>query len=117
MCNVSKLVKFIVFADDTNIFHSHSHLPDLVNEQLNTKFNRMFKWFCVNKLSINIAKTNYILFGRYNHQRNIDIIINDVTIQRVQATKCIGVLNDQSLNWEKHIEMVKSKLSKVTYVI
>ena len=29
MCNVSKLLKFILFADDTNIFHSHSKLPGL----------------------------------------------------------------------------------------
>ena len=86
MCNVSKLVKFTVFADDTNTVHSHSHLSDLVSE-LNTELNKMYKWFCVNKMSINIAKSNYIIFGRYNHQRNIAIIINDVTIQRVQATK------------------------------
>ena len=53
MCNVSKLPKFILFADDTNIFHSHSKLPDLVNE-LNTELGKMYKWFCVNKLSLNI---------------------------------------------------------------
>ena len=44
MCNVSKLVKFILFADDTNIFHSHSKLPDLVSE-LNTELDKMYKWF------------------------------------------------------------------------
>ena len=59
MCNVSKLLKFILFADDTNIFHSHSKFPDLVSE-LNTELDKMYKWFCVNKLSLNIAKTNYI---------------------------------------------------------
>ena len=79
MCNVSKLLKFILFADDTNIFHSHSKLPDLVSE-LNTELDKMYKWFCVNKLSLNIAKTNYILFGRYTHQQHIAIIINNVTI-------------------------------------
>ena len=39
-CNVSKLLTFILFTDDTNIFHSHSHLPELVSE-LNTEFNKM----------------------------------------------------------------------------
>ena len=34
-------------------------------------------------------------------------------IQRVQDIKYIGVLIGQSLNWKNHIEMVKSKLSKV----
>ena len=76
----------------------------------------MYKWFCVNKLSLNIAKTN-ILFGRYTHQQDIAIIINNVTIQRVQATKFLGVLIDESLNWNNHINMVKSKLSKVASVI
>ena len=41
MCNVSKLLTFILFADDTN---SHSELPDLVNE-LNTELGKMYKWF------------------------------------------------------------------------
>ena len=50
------------------------------------------------------------------NQRNIAIIINDVTIQRVQATTFLGVLIDQSLNWKNRIEMVKSKLSKVASV-
>ena len=42
----------------------------------------------------------------------VTIIINNVTIQRVQ-----GVLIDESLNWKNHIKMVKSKLSKVASVI
>ena len=118
MCNVSKLLKFILFADDTNIFHSHSKLPDLVGlRELYTELDKMYKWFCVNKLSLNIAKTNYILFGRYTHQQDVAIINNNVTIQRVQATKFLGVLIDESLNWKNHINMVKSKLSKVASVI
>ena len=72
---------------------------------------------CVNKLSLNIARTNFILFGRYTHQHDVAIIINDVTIQRVQATKFLGVLIDQSLNWKNHIKMVKSNLSKVASVM
>ena len=57
MCNVSKLLKFILFADDTNIFYSHDRLPELVNV-LNTELDNMYTWFCVNKLSLNVAKTN-----------------------------------------------------------
>ena len=116
MCNESKLLNFILFTDDTNIYHSHSNFPDFVSE-LNTELTKMYKWFCINKLSLNIAKTNYILFGRYNHQRIVAIIINNVTIQKVQATKFVGILIDESLNWKNHIKMVKSKLSKVASVI
>ena len=46
----------------------------------------MYKWFGVNKLSLNIAKT-----GRYTHQQDVAIIINNVTIQRFLATTFLGV--------------------------
>ena len=104
MCNVSKLLKFILFADDTNIFHSHSKLPDLISE-LNTELDKMYMWFCVNKLSLYIAKTNYILFGRYTHQQDVAIIINNVNIQRVQATKFLGVLIDEQEEPHEHGEI------------
>ena len=109
MCNVPKLLKFILFAEDTHIFHSHSHLPDSVSE-LNTEL-------CVNKPSLNIAQTNYILFGRYNQKQNVAIIINNMIIQRDKATKFLGVLFEQSLNWKNYINMVTFKLSKVAPVI
>ena len=50
-------------------------------------------------------------------QQYVAIIINNVTIQRVQATTFLGVLIDESLNWKNHINMLKSKLSKVASVI
>ena len=39
VCTVAKLLKFVFFVEDTNMFHSHSHWPDLVSE-LNTELNK-----------------------------------------------------------------------------
>ena len=116
MCNVSKLLKFILFADDTNIFYSHDRLPELVNV-LNTELDNMYTWFCVNKLSLNVAKTNYILFGNYRHEQHVALRIKDINIERVEATKFLGVIIDESLSWNNHINSVKSKLAKVSSVI
>ena len=116
MCNVSKLLKFILFADDTNIFYSHDRLPELVSV-LNTELDNMYTWFCVNKLSLNVAKTNYILFGNYRHEQHVALRIKDINIERVEATKFLGVIIDESLSWNNHINSVKSKLAKVSSVI
>ena len=59
MCNVSKLVKFILFADDTNIFHSHSKLPDLVSE-LN-KYVIYKVSHCINHSSMHILYCSLFL--------------------------------------------------------
>ena len=116
MCNVSKLLKYVLFADDTNILYSHDHLPDLVTV-LCTELDRMYTWFSVNKLSLNIAKTNYIVFGKHKQEQCVALKINDIAIERVDATKFLGVVIDQSLNWNNHINLVRSKLAKVASVL
>ena len=57
ICNISELMKFVLFADDTNILCIKKHdnylsLCDLVNMEL----IKLSKWFSVNKLSLNIRK-------------------------------------------------------------
>ena len=74
-------------------------------------------WFCVNKLYLNIANTNYILFWRFRHKKSVAININNAAIKRVQATKFLGVIIDELLNWKKYINSVKSKLSNIASVI
>ena len=61
LCNVSDVVKCFLFADDTNIFCSEINLTDL-QLTLNRELGKLFVWFSVNKLSLNLSKTNYILF-------------------------------------------------------
>ena len=69
-------MKFVLFADDTNILCKHDNylsLCDLANMEL----IKLSKWFSVNKLSLNIKKkTSYMLFG--NRHVNDDMqICND----------------------------------------
>ncbi len=51
-----------MFADDTNIFISGSNLRELTSV-LNSELEVISDWFSANLLSLNIKKTNYILFG------------------------------------------------------
>jgi hypothetical protein len=63
ICNVSTIFHMILFADDTNVFHSHQNLPDLIN-QVNYELNKLFDWFSANKLSINFKKTKYMILNK-----------------------------------------------------
>ena len=62
ICNISKLLKFIMFADDTIFFLSHEN--KCIQKILNSELQNLVTWFKVNKLSLNIEKTNFILFQR-----------------------------------------------------
>ena len=63
--NCSKLISFILFADDTNIFYSNKCLKTLSNI-IQTEIDKVAEWLNVNKLSLNTTKTKIILFRSPN---------------------------------------------------
>ena len=60
---MSTNLNFILFADDTNIFLSGKNLLEVCNTMTND-LKKLDIWFKVNKLSLNVDKTNYIAFGK-----------------------------------------------------
>ena len=114
LCNISRLVKYILFADDTNLFCADKNINQLVTT-VSTVLDKLCIWFAVNKLSLNVSKTSYMLFG--NSNADFDIATNGISINRVRVAKFLGVLIDEKLNWKNHIANVKSKLSKSTAIL
>ena len=57
--NVSNILQSIMFADDTNLFSSHSNIKDLFNK-VNLELNKIAVWLKANKLSLNGGKTKHI---------------------------------------------------------
>ena len=116
ICNVSDVVKCVLFAEDTSIFCSERNLTDL-QHTLNRELGKLFVWFSVNKLSLNLSKTNYILFRNRSADTDLNICINTINVTRVQSSKFLGIIIDENLNWKPHIQLVKSKLSKTLSII
>ena len=59
--NVSKYLSFFLYADDTNIYFKRHDLIQL-QEILNRELKKVRKWLDANRLSLNIDKTNFVLF-------------------------------------------------------
>jgi hypothetical protein len=107
---VTNVLTLIMFADDTNIFISGKKL-DVLTSIINDELDKINSWFCSNLLSLNIKKTNYILFGNKT-MPNIDILINNQNITRVNETKFLGVIIQHNLKWHAHIQLIQNKISK-----
>ena len=58
---VSKIINLILFADDTNVFFSHNNLNSLI-DTLSIETAKLTDWFVANKLSLNLKKTNFMIF-------------------------------------------------------
>ena len=111
ICNVSPVLKFILFADDTNMFCSGRDIVQL-SIIVSNELDKLKEWFAVNKLSLNLSKTNFMLLTNCRREQNVNISINNCEIEMVYKTKLLGVVIDRKWNWKDHVAMVKSKLSK-----
>ena len=66
-------------------------------------------WFSINKLYLNLGKTNYMLFRGRPPDLELHLKINNAEIPKVTATKFLGIVIDDRLNGKPHIQSVKSK--------
>jgi len=118
---VSDLISLILYADDTNIFLANRNLSQLINI-INGELKLISHWFQINRLSLNVNKTNFIIFTspqkKYDHNIVTDqISINGTLIKQVQSTKFLGVYLDQHLNWTTHIDSIIGKISKTCGIL
>ena len=110
---ISQLGKFVLFADDTNIF-----VVDRCRKTLYQKANEILRslqlYMKCNLLHINIKKCCYIHFkpSRSDNSAIEDEILtlNNIVIKKVAETKFLGVIIDDQLSWKAHIQSLNSKL-------
>ncbi len=113
LANVSSVLFSILFADDTNMFLSGKNIDVLIHS-LNTELVKIVKWLQVNKLSLNVKKTHYLIFhaGKSCGNYNANVVINGEVIQRTQTTKFLGVVLDDKLKWTNHCQYIKGKIAR-----
>ena len=114
ICNISKNVSTILFADDTNIFATGKNITE-VTRIMNYEINLINQWIQSNKLSLNIDKTNYMIMSAPRSKIKTDecnIMIDGKNIVRVPRTKFLGIILDENMSWKYHIEYICNKVSK-----
>lgn len=117
---------FHLFADDSNLFCEHKNISEH-EASINNELSNVHTWLCANRLSLNIDKSNYVLFHppQKNIQRlSLNLKINDKHLKREFCIKYLGVMIDSTLSWKKHVDCVAKKirrsvgiLSKIRYYV
>ena len=102
----------VLFADDSNLFLSGKN-TDHVQQMINDELKEIVIWLRANKLSLNISKTQYMLFlNKKVIQPNVTIEINGQSITCATKTKFLGVIIDNKLTWKEHISYICGKVAK-----
>ena len=71
----SKKLSFYLFADDTNLLYADKSLKT-VEDTFNVELMKLNEWLTSNKLTLNVKKSNYVIFHPY--QKKIDHKVNIV---------------------------------------
>ena len=116
--------KINLFADDSTIAISCSDLNDGLNK-INIDLKNLTKWICANKLSLNVNKTKAMIITKngikkikeLKDAKQIEIKIGDELVEIVDEIKLLGVIIDDQLKFDSHLEYLCKKMLKKFYVL
>ena len=98
--------KYQLYADDTVLYMSGQEIEP-ITDNMCIDLAHFKDWCDCNKLTINIKKTKYVIFGLKSQIKEIRhhvLHINDHFLDRVTSYKYLGVTLDACLTYSRHME-------------
>ena len=99
----------------------------MLESNINAELNNIHIWLCANKLSLNVEKSNFVIFHAPQKKlecQNFMLAINNKQLKREFCIRYLGILIDSHLNWKHHVECIVKKirrsigiLSKLRYYV
>ena len=119
--NATSCFQPVIYADDTTLGACLSHFGNtlnLVERNINGELNKISTWLKVNKLSLNISKTKAMVF--HPPQKRVtfpNLNIDGNRIEFVDYFNYLGIIFDKHMTWNKHIDHISGKISKICGVL
>ena len=96
---------FFLFADDTNAVYANKNLKS-PESTVNQELWKLFDWLTANKLTLNIKKTNFVIFRpaqrKLTYHPKIMIFDNDqnknVALECKEFVRYLGIIIDNNLS-------------------
>ena len=108
-----------LFADDTVIYCADKHINNSINN-VNEDLFAIHDWCQRNNMAINVKKTKSMVFGRKNlTKKNQNVVLNleGKNIFQTKLYKYLGVMLDENLNFNCHINLVLKNANHKLYLL
>ena len=115
----TSVIHLVLYADDMNLLASNKCLKKSVSD-LNEALVSLQDWFQANKLTVNLTKTKFVIFGSKqrlkntlsnNSEENVTITLGS-KLERVFHAKFLGLILDENLSWNFQINLICRKIAK-----
>jgi hypothetical protein len=102
-----------LFADDSNLLFCSKSLKE-INNKINHDLSLIVQWLRANNTSLNVDKTELIIFRPTSKKitKNLNFRISGKKIKPTNVTKYLGAHLDEHLNFNYHLKVLKTKLSR-----
>ena len=103
------------YADDTTLTSTICTFSDNTNNDnveasLNAELLKINEWLQINKLSLHISKSKYMIFQKVDKDvQHLTLNIDNKNIERVYEFNCLGLILDAKLNWKNIYSMFQKK--------
>ena len=90
--------------------------------QINSELNDIKLWLRANKLSLNVAKTEFMIISSRQklqslNDKTININANDIKINQTIHSKALGLSTDENLTWKEHIRAIQKRIASCIGVL
>ena len=104
-----------MYADDTTIYFNLKDFDfENTEKNINAELEKVNTWLKLNKLSLNVQKTKFMVFHRKRKKvSEVNVAIDNTVIERVQYFNVLGIMLNEALSWKNHIAKVSNRISKV----
>ena len=115
--NSSRKFNFILYADNTTLnstLESFGRTTDEIQSSIIIKLQKICTWLDLNKLSLNVTKSKFILF--HMPQRVASLLhfdLNESPIEYLHEFNFLGLTLDSSLSFKFHLFKIGNKISRV----
>jgi hypothetical protein len=113
---ITKNNGMVPFADYTNLLITGFNKSDF-NFNINQSFRIIISWSNSNLLSLNFNKTQYVEFRTKNYQVKTAVKYEHKDIFNSTETKFLGLIIDEKLFWNQHIDRRANKLCSACYAL
>ena len=113
-----KFCKLHYFADETNLLYLGKSIKNH-NKFVNIDLKNLVNWLNANKISLNVKKTEMVIFKSKRKKFNdtVKIILSGKRIYPTASVKYLGVKIDQHLTWQHHINDLSVKLNRANALL
>ena len=96
-----------------SLFFQHKDI-NILESLINSELEKVFNWLCANKLSLNIDKSNFVIFRPIQRKlpKQVMLSINNQMLIQETSIRYLGVYIDYNISWKTHITNISKKIKR-----